>query len=68
MRKPGITPEEAVATVLRAYDGCRIQGYDHDYTVAFIMRKFKVPERTVTRALAVREMDGTPVPDYNEVR
>ena len=55
MHGPPLTPNEAVTKVLRAYDGCRLQGYGHDFAVGFVAGKLDVPEPTVIRALAVRE-------------
>lgn len=59
MNGPPITPDESVARVLRAYDGCMLQGYDHDFTLMFVARKLGVPITTVTKALAVREAHAT---------
>ena len=54
MHGPPLTPDESVQKVLRAYDGCRLQGYDHDLTVGFVSGKLDVTPATVTKALEVR--------------
>jgi hypothetical protein len=52
-----LTPDECVAKVLRAYDGTRMQGFGHEFTLGFVARKLDITVDTITKALEVRRID-----------
>jgi hypothetical protein len=52
-----IDPEDAVTKVVRAYEGCRLQGYGHEFAVGFVSGKLSVGLETIERALELRGVD-----------
>jgi hypothetical protein len=42
---------------VRAYEGCRLQGYGHEFAVGFVSGKLSVGLETIERALELRGVD-----------